>query len=587
MRFGIFYEHQLPRPWREDGELRLIEDALEQVALADRVGIDYVWEVEHHFLEEYSHSSASDVFLAAASQRTKGIRLGFGIIPLPPGYNHPARVAETVAMLDLVSGGRVEFGTGETSSGMELEGFAVDRETKRAQWEEALDVVTRMMVEEPFAGVDGRFVSVPQRNVVPKPRQKPHPPLWVACSRRETIRLAAEKGVGALSFSFAEPEDAKAWVDEYREIVSSERCLPAGFAVNPQVAVVLPMMCARDEAEAIERGIDGAHFFGYSLAHYYVFGDHRPGRTNIYEEFLARRDEVGFARWIITPGEGPLGVRVLQQGLGSLRGAIGTPAQVRDLCRRYEQAGVDQVIFNLQAGRTRHEHVCEAIELFAAEVLPEFAERADAADAARAERFAPAIEAALARRPAPRRADPAYVVAPNASGPPASDGATPGGVGAGAVVNGGSRSRLSALKGLATQRGERAFQAFVRRSDDARLERTAGSERGLRLLFAAMAQAYVPEEAGGFAGELEYRLRRSDGRVVSWTVAVDGDRATARSAAASSPALTLKLSVADFVRMAGRDLDPAKALLVGRLDLEGDFALAARLGEMFGRPPAI
>src|SRR3954466_11268420 len=120
MRFGIFYEHQLPRPWDDGAEQRLIADALEQVELADKVGFDYVWEVEHHFLEEYSHSSASDVFLAAASQRPPNIPRGFGLLPLPPGYQHPARVAETVAMLDLVSGGRVEFGTGETSSGMEL-----------------------------------------------------------------------------------------------------------------------------------------------------------------------------------------------------------------------------------------------------------------------------------------------------------------------------------------------------------------------------------------------------------------------------------------------------------------------------------
>ena len=112
---------------------------------------------------------------------------------MPPGYQHPARVAEKVATLDLVSRGRVEFGTGETSSGAELGGFGVDRETKREQWDEALDVVTRMFVEEPFAGYDGRFLTMPIRNVVPKPKQKPHPPLWVACSRRETIRLAAEK----------------------------------------------------------------------------------------------------------------------------------------------------------------------------------------------------------------------------------------------------------------------------------------------------------------------------------------------------------------------------------------------------------
>ena len=134
MRFGIFYEHQLPRPRDPGAEQRLIEDAPEQVELADRAGFDAVWEVEHHFLEEYSHSSASDVFLAAASQRTKRIRLGFGILPLPPGYQHPARVAETARCSTSCSGGRVELGTGETSSGAELEGFGVDRATKREQW---------------------------------------------------------------------------------------------------------------------------------------------------------------------------------------------------------------------------------------------------------------------------------------------------------------------------------------------------------------------------------------------------------------------------------------------------------------------
>src|ERR671932_1035368 len=402
MRFGIFYEHQLPRPWGADGEHRLLRDGLEQIEIADRVGFDTVWEVEHHFLEEYSHSSASDVFLAAASQRTKNIRLGLGIVPLPPAYQHSARVAETVATLDLLSDGRVEFGTGETSSGAELEGFGVERATKRAQWDEALDAVTRMMVEEPFAGIDGRFVSMPQRNVVPKPLQKPHPPLWVACSRRETIRLAAEKGIGALSFAFVEPEEAAAWVAEYRAIVASERCVPAGFAVNPRVAVVLPMMCHRDEAEAIERGIDGAHFFGYSLAHYYVFGEHRPGRTSIWEEFQRRREKVGFSRKIVTAEQAPLGVRVLEHGLGSLRGAIGTPEQVGDLIRRYEAAGVDEMIFICQAGKNRHEHICESIELFATEVMPEFAERADAVDAGRRERLAEAIDAALLRRDPPR-----------------------------------------------------------------------------------------------------------------------------------------------------------------------------------------
>jgi alkanesulfonate monooxygenase SsuD/methylene tetrahydromethanopterin reductase-like flavin-dependent oxidoreductase (luciferase family) len=579
MRFGIFYEHQIPRPWGDDGEHRLMNDALDQIELADHVGFDYVWEVEHHFLEEYSHSSASGVFLGAASQRTERIRLGFGILPLPTGYLHPARVAETAAMLDLVSGGRVELGTGETSSGVELEGFGVDRDTKRAQWEEMLPVVARMMVEEPFAGVDGRFLSMPPRNVIPKPLQKPHPPLWVACSRRETIRLAAEKGVGALSFAFVEPEEAKAWVDEYHDIIASERCVPGGFAVNPQVAVVLPMMCAPDEAQAIERGIDGAHFFGYSLAHYYVFGDHRPGATNVYEEFLQRRDEVGFARSIINADDAPLGVRVLQQGLGSLRGAIGSPAQIRDLCRRYEEAGVDQVVFLMQAGRNRHDHICESIELFATDVMPEFADRAEVADAARAQRFGPAIEAALARRDPPRTADPEYAIVPTASGPATQSGFER------ATANG--RPRLAALQGVLADQGERAFQAFVRRSDDRRLERVVGSERGLKVIFGAMAQAYEPDKGGGFVGELEYELTRADGQVINWTVALDAERAQVRPGAAGAPALQLKLGLADFVRLAGRDLDPGKALLTGRMDMEGDLALAARLGEMFGQPSAL
>src|SRR2546423_6521298 len=117
MRFGLFYEHQNPRPWVEErAEHRLMKDALDQIELADRVGFDSVWEVEHHFLEEYSHSSAPEVFLAAASQRTKNIRLGHGIVQAPPGVNHPARIAERVATLDLISGGRVEFGTGEGSA---------------------------------------------------------------------------------------------------------------------------------------------------------------------------------------------------------------------------------------------------------------------------------------------------------------------------------------------------------------------------------------------------------------------------------------------------------------------------------------
>jgi alkanesulfonate monooxygenase SsuD/methylene tetrahydromethanopterin reductase-like flavin-dependent oxidoreductase (luciferase family) len=408
MRFGIFYEHQLPRPWEADAEHKLLKDALDQVELADKLGIDYVWEVEHHFLEEYSHSSAPEVFLAAASQRTNRIRLGHGIVQLPFNFNHTARVAERVATLDLVSDGRVEFGTGESSSEAELGGFLVDRATKREQWAEALDAVTRMFVETPFAGYKGDFLEMPPRNVVPKPLQKPHPPLWVACSRRETIHLAATKGIGALSFSFIEPAEAKGWVDDYYATIQSDECVAGGFAVNPQVACVVPMMCHQDEATAIDRGIDGGHFFGYSLAHFYIFGNHTPGKTDIWEDFQAHRSEWGFDRDVASQTGQPLGAQLFQRGLGSLRGAIGTPDQLRELIRGYEEAGIDQLIFVSQAGKNRHEDICESLELFATEVMPEFTDRADAVEKQKLERLAPAMEAALARREPAQQVDPSY-----------------------------------------------------------------------------------------------------------------------------------------------------------------------------------
>jgi alkanesulfonate monooxygenase SsuD/methylene tetrahydromethanopterin reductase-like flavin-dependent oxidoreductase (luciferase family) len=400
VKFGIFYEHQIGRPWDDDTERRLIQDALDQVELADRLGIQYVWEVEHHFLEEYSHSSAPEVFLAACSQRTERIRLGHGIILTSPRFNHPARTAERIAMLDLVSNGRVEFGSGESSSVAELGGFASNFEEKRDAWLEGLEVAVRCMTERPFTGVEGRFVSMPPRNVVPKPVQRPHPPLWVACSRRETILLAAEQGIGALTFAFIDPEEARHWVEDYERTLA-ERCVPIGLAVNPQVACVSTMMVHPDEETAIRRGIEGANFFGYSLGHYYVFGEHQPGRTDVWQEFLAKRSEVGFDPEAAAQAlkEERLGAKLANGDATGLRGAIGTPEQVRRYLRRYEEAGVDQVIFVLQAGRNRHEHIMESLELFGREVLPEFAERDEALSRAKAERLAPIVEEVLARKP--------------------------------------------------------------------------------------------------------------------------------------------------------------------------------------------
>jgi alkanesulfonate monooxygenase SsuD/methylene tetrahydromethanopterin reductase-like flavin-dependent oxidoreductase (luciferase family) len=400
VRFGIFYEHQLPRPWEADSERQLIQDALDQCELADGLGFDYVWEVEHHFLEEYSHSSAPEVFLAAVSQRTKNIRLGHGIIQTAPGYNHPARTAERLATLDLVSNGRVEFGSGESSSEAELGGFGIDYGEKRDQWKEGLEVAIRCMTETPFGGHDGKFVSLPPRNVVPKPVQKPHPPLWVACSRRDTILLAAEYGMGALTFAFIDPEEAEHWVADYRQTMA-EKCVPIGQSVNTDIACVSPMMCARDEDEAIARGLEGGNFFGYSLAHFYVFGDHIPGKTDVWQEFQERRGKMGYSpEAAIAAKQETLGAKAATGDETGLRGCVGTPDQLREFLRRFEAAGVDQLIFVLQSGKNRHEHIMESLELFGTEVMPEFKERDEAQREAKAKLLEPIVEAAMARKPA-------------------------------------------------------------------------------------------------------------------------------------------------------------------------------------------
>jgi alkanesulfonate monooxygenase SsuD/methylene tetrahydromethanopterin reductase-like flavin-dependent oxidoreductase (luciferase family) len=402
MKFGLFYEHQLPRPWEEDSEYELLQQALEQCELADSLGIEYVWEVEHHFLEEYSHSSAPEVFLAAVSQRTQNMRLGHGIVQTPPAFNHPARVAERLAMLDLVSGGRVDFGTGESSSEAELGGFLIDPAEKRPMWEEGLRVALRCLTEEPFTGHAGKYVTMPPRNVVPKPCQKPHPPVWVACSRRDTIHLAAQKAIGALTFAFVDPEEARHWVGDYYDTMEREG-VPIGDAVNANVACVSTFMCHPDEDEAMVRGLEGANFFGYSLAHYYVFGRHYPGKTDVWAEYQRRRAEQGYdpdAVQAAAANRDRLGAKVVEDGLGGLRGAVGTPDQIRAFLRRYEECGVDQVIFVSQAGKNRHEHIMESLELFGRDVLPEFRDRDEQIQRDKAKRLAPLIDTVMARKPA-------------------------------------------------------------------------------------------------------------------------------------------------------------------------------------------
>ena len=262
MKFGVFYEMQLPRPWRADSELNLYQNALTQIEVADRCGYDYAWEVEHHFLEEYSHSPQPEVFLAAASQRTKNIRLGHGIIQLTT--NHPARAAEKVACLDLVSNGRAEFGIGEGASITELGPFDREMENKREVWEDGMRCVLPMFKDGGWE-YDGPYFKFPLRQVLPKSIQKPHPPLWVACSQLETIEMAGRRGIGALGFQFLSAEMAKAWVHAYYNSFTKRLDKLADYQTNPNIAMVSYFMCAETDEEARRRA-DGVTFFQFSLA---------------------------------------------------------------------------------------------------------------------------------------------------------------------------------------------------------------------------------------------------------------------------------------------------------------------------------
>ncbi len=371
---------QHPRPWAEGSDHKLIKDALEQVELSDRLGYDYVWATEHHFLEEYAHSSAPEIFLAACSQRTKNLRIGHGIVQMPPFINHPARVAERVATLDLVSDGRIDFGCGAGATETELGGFNVPQDQKKDMFLEGMRVAIRMMVEEPFAGYESKYIKMPQRNVMPKPLQKPHPPLWMACSRRESILQAAKLGVGALTFSFVSPEQAAQWVKDYYAAIENES-EPIGYAVNPNFAIACPFLCDRDAKRMEQVGMESYGFFVYGLGHYSFFGEHVPGKTDIWDEYKNRPKDFAMPE-------------------GRIQDCVGTPEMLRTRLREFEAVGIDQVICISQAGKIPHELLCSSIELFSKEVLPEFKEREIAGQGTKAAQVARISQKAMARKPA-------------------------------------------------------------------------------------------------------------------------------------------------------------------------------------------
>jgi alkanesulfonate monooxygenase SsuD/methylene tetrahydromethanopterin reductase-like flavin-dependent oxidoreductase (luciferase family) len=310
--------------------------------------------VEHHFLEEYSHCPSPESFLAAASQRTKNIRLGHGIFQVTT--NHPARVAERIAVLDLLSNGRVEFGMGESASITELEPFGRSMDDKRAVFDEAVQAIFPMFK----AGASehhGKYFDMPLRHVLPKPLQKPHPPIWMACSQLDTIERAGRCGMGALGFQFVSADAAHAWVHAYYNAITKRLARLADYVVNPNIALVSFFMCAKTDEEARRRA-DGATFFQFALRFYGASADRKrpaPGTVNMWDEYNAWKRANPDAQEAALRG-----------------GLIGSPDTIRKKLARFETSHIDQVILLNQAGKNTHEHICESLELFGKEVMPEF-----------------------------------------------------------------------------------------------------------------------------------------------------------------------------------------------------------------------
>jgi alkanesulfonate monooxygenase SsuD/methylene tetrahydromethanopterin reductase-like flavin-dependent oxidoreductase (luciferase family) len=382
MKFGIFYEHSVLKPWDDGSEQRVYEQAVEQVIAADELGFDQIWEVEHHFLEEYSHSPAPEVFLSYCAARTKQIRLGHGIALMLPPVNHPARVAERAAALDLLSGGRLEFGTGRSATWTELGAFRCEPDDTKEMWDECTRAVVKMWTTDNFSW-NGKHFSMPPRNVIPKPLQKPHPPLWVAVQSPETVVQAGERGMGMLGVTLGAPLDYQQMVKDYRRAIRN--CEPVGEFVNEQVNGVAFMHCGEDDGEAKLVGGMAAAQFGVRAAHLVGIGGIYPSP--------AYHSHASAAPLRTRPGDvvGPV-----REGT-----PIGDPEFCIKQLKWWEEVGVERMVFLFNTGETmRQEKVLASLRLFAREVMPAMTrnERAEAAKAQEREK-ADAIARANASLP--------------------------------------------------------------------------------------------------------------------------------------------------------------------------------------------
>lgn len=355
MKFSLFYEMQISQPTRA-AEQQLFRDCLEQAVLADELGYHCVWEVEHHGLREYSHSSAPEIFLSFVAARTKRIRIGHGVTLLPGRYNHPIRIAERIATLDLLSGGRVSWGTGKSSSLVEQGAFECNPAELHAQWLEAVEMIPRMWSSDVFEH-KGKYFRIPPTQIVPKPLQDPHPPIFAACSKPDTAAEVGRVGLGALNFAFGSDDYLTDKVREYRAAVKEAK--PVGRAKNDWFACTPATLVLDDDRKALAHGTRGARFFLESLSRYYFGGDRPTGDLDVPRGALSEADLDD--------------VRTLRNSPGSPLATItGDPVSARESVQRYVDAGVDELILVMQMGTVSHELIVQSMRTFAEKVMPYF-----------------------------------------------------------------------------------------------------------------------------------------------------------------------------------------------------------------------
>ncbi len=364
MKFGLLFEIQTERPFEDGREAAAWHQAIEQAAMAEEAGFDAVWAVEHHFLVEYAHCSAPEIFLTAVSQRTSRIRLGHGVAIAPPPVNHPFRLAERVAALDIVSNGRMEVGFGRGFSELEQRGFNMDPEHTREMAVEAVRALPGIWAPGEFPGYQGNFVDLPARTVVPKPLQDPHPPLWWACTSPASFTLAGDLGLGCLCFAFQPPEELEERIAQYREHAAGARD-PAGAFVNNQVAGYTVALCLEDREEAQRMGGYGYLFNLRRWIDYIrplaTLPSHRFYAELLDNPLLEALDSVDDAT-----EAGRIGGMLAELGYC----AVGDPSDCIPVVKRHESLGIDQMLVLMQTGGVPHEKVCESIRLFGSEVIP-------------------------------------------------------------------------------------------------------------------------------------------------------------------------------------------------------------------------